>query len=214
MFKNEMDNSKNSGKSILRFVFLLITLILIVWAFWPERRTIEKVPLKITSQNGLDSSDEFQLINQLNEYQVVINSPVSIEMKEMENIIILLERTSQAEGVIDGLGNYTDGALAIEISIKMPNAEIRPGSEIIESFIGQDAQIFIFNISAMNSGDYLSGNVWVYMLIYDSEDQLIERFPLLVFPMQIRLVQFWQLNPQTLKIFFAGIFLFLFLFFH
>jgi len=112
------------------------------------------------------------------------------------------------------LGNYTDGTLAIEISIKMPNAEIRPGTEIIEPFIGQDAQIFIFNISAMNSGDYLSGNVWVYMLIYDSEDQLIERFPLLVFPMQIRLVQFWQLNPQTLKIFFAGIFLFLFLFFH
>ena len=91
-----MDNSKNSGKSILRFVFLLITLILIVWAFWPERRTIEKVPLKITSQNGLDSSDEFQLINQLNEYQVVINSPVSIEMKKMENIVILLEKTSQA----------------------------------------------------------------------------------------------------------------------
>ena len=209
-----MDNSKNSGKSILRFVFLLITLILIVWAFWPERRTIEKVPLKITSQNGLDSSDEFQLINQLNEYQVVINSPVSIEMKEMENIVILLEKTSQAEGVIDGLGNYTDGTLAIEISIKMPNAEIRPGTEIIEPFIGQDAQIFIFNISAMNSGNYLSGDVWVYMLIYDSEDQLIERFPLLVFPMQIRLVQFWQLNPQTLKIFFAGIFLFLFLFFH
>jgi len=209
---NEMGNLKNSKKSNLRIIFLLLSIILVGWTFWPEKRTIERVPLKITGQDGLNI-DKFQVINQLNDYQVVINYPASINVKEMEDIIIVLERTSQTEGVIDGSVNHSDVTLAIEFSIQIPNAEIRPAVEIIEPFIGQDSQIFIFNISAINSDDHLSGDVWVHMLIYGLEDQLIERFPLLVFPIQIRLLQILGLNPHIIKMLLASLFFILFLFF-
>lgn len=200
-------------KFILRFLFLFIFLILIGWAFWPEPRNIEEITLEIRKDHAI-GRNEMQLAEKLNEYQVVINSPHSIEINETENIILLVERNLQAEEADCKLENPSDGTLAIEISIRIPNAEFNPGPKIIEPFIGQDSQIFIFNISAKDAGSNLSGDVWVYLLVYGSEDNPIERVPLIIIPLQIRLKQLLGFNPQLIKTISAGMFLFLFIFFN
>jgi len=208
-----MPNLNITRKSILRISFLILSFFFIGWAIWPERRVVREVPLETKSQDILQI-DEMNLIEELNDYQVVINSPYSVEINEAENIIILLERTIAEENIVLGTEELLNQTLAVEVSIRISNVVLNPGSEIIEPFISQDSQIFIFNISSDKPGNRISGDVWVNLLIYDSEEKLIERFPLLILPMQMKVVHLFGTSPYILKLFSAGIFLFLFLFFH
>jgi hypothetical protein len=75
-------------------------------------------------------------------------------------------------------------ALALETRLVIPNLRSEPGDVIIQPFVGEDTQSFVFTISPLASGT-VSGKLWVYADVRDTAAGEGQSLPLFSIPLDL-----------------------------
>jgi hypothetical protein len=72
------------------------------------------------------------------------------------------------------------------------------GNRIISTFVGADAQAFLFTISPVNA-QTASGQLWVTADVYDASGQSLSHIPLFTVPFEIEVVSILGLPPTIVR---------------
>jgi len=133
---------------MLAFVFLLVSLPLLVWGFWPPRR--ETVVLPLLPAPGMPSLPEARTIR-------LEFSPV---MRAGDSQIVELNLTADGEAADTSL--YEEYRVIAEARLELPFANVRP-ADIVSTALGQGgAATFYWEVTPREQG-VSRGTAWLYL---------------------------------------------------
>jgi len=133
---------------MLAFVFLLVSLPLLFWGFWPPRR--ETVILPLLPAPGMPSLPEARTIR-------LEFSPV---MRAGDSQIVELNLTADGEAADTSL--YEEYRVIAEARLELPFANVRP-ADIVSTALGQGgAATFYWEVTPREQG-VSRGTAWLYL---------------------------------------------------
>ena len=133
---------------MLAFVFLLVSLSLLFWGFWPPRR--ETVVLPLLPAPGMPSLPEARTIR-------LEFSPV---MRAGDSQIVELNLTADGEAADTSL--YEEYRVIAEARLELPFANVRP-ADIVSTALGQGgAATFYWEVTPREQG-VSRGTAWLYL---------------------------------------------------
>ena len=133
---------------MLAFVFLLVSLPLLFWGFWPPRR--ETVILPLLPAPGMPSLPEARTIR-------LEFSPV---MRAGDSQIVELNLTADGEATDTSL--YEEYRVIAEARLELPFANVRP-ADIVSTALGQGgAATFYWEVTPREQG-VSRGTAWLYL---------------------------------------------------
>jgi len=139
---------KRKIRLVITFVFLAISLPLLVWGFWPPRRETRVVPL--LPVDGMPSLPEARTIH-------LTFSPV---MSAGDTQIVELNLSADGESADTSL--YEAYNVIVEARLELPFADVRP-ADIVSTALGEGgAATFYWEVNPHETGD-LRGTVWLYL---------------------------------------------------
>jgi hypothetical protein len=133
---------------IFSFIFLAVSLPLLVWGFWPPRR--ETVVLPLLPAPGMPSLPEARTIR-------LEFSPV---MRAGDSQIVELTLTADGEAADTSL--YEEYRVIAEARLELPFANVRP-ADIVSTALGQGgAATFYWEVNPREQG-VSRGTAWLYL---------------------------------------------------
>lgn len=183
---NGMNRKTRNSKlrSTLRIGLMAVSVLLIAWSFWPparDRHTLRVNPQLIESAAQADCAP----LNQLLDYEFEVVTPRALWKTQSSTVLMTATRVSDTGGA-GAVLPLSDGscALALETRLVIPNLRTVPGDVIIQPFVGDDTQSFVFTISPLASGT-VSGKLWVYADVRDTANGEGQSLPLFAIPLDL-----------------------------
>ncbi len=133
---------------MLAFVFLLVSLPLLFWGFWPPRR--ETVVLPLLPAPGMPSLPEARTIR-------LEFSPV---MRAGDSQIV--ELNLSADGEAGDASLYEEYNVIVEARLDLPFTDVRP-ADVVSTALGEGgAATFYWEVNPREEG-VLRGTAWLYL---------------------------------------------------
>jgi hypothetical protein len=163
---------------------MAVSVLLIAWSFWSparDRHTLRINPQLIESAAQPDCVP----LNQLLDYEFEVVTPRALWKTQSSTVLMTATRVSDMGGA-GAVLPLSDGscALALETRLVIPNLRSEPGDVIIQPFVGEDTQSFVFTISPLASGT-VSGKLWVYADVRDTAAGEGQSLPLFSIPLDL-----------------------------
>ena len=133
---------------VLASVFLVISLPLLFWGFWPPRR--ETVTLPLLPADGMPSLPEARTIH-------LTFSPV---MRAGDAQIVELNLSADGEAEDNRL--YEEYNVIVEARLDLPFADVRPAEVVSTALTEGGAATFYWDVNPHEEGE-LRGTVWLYL---------------------------------------------------
>ncbi len=130
------------------FVFILVSLPLLSWGFWPPHR--ETVILPLLPAAGMPSLPEARTIR-------LMFSPV---MRAGDSQIV--ELNLSADGDAGDASLYEEFNVIVEARLDLPFANVRPADVVSTALAEGGAATFYWEVNPREEGE-LSGTVWLYL---------------------------------------------------
>ena len=174
----------NQLRSKFRIGLMAISILLIAWSFWPparDRQTLRVNPQFIESAAQPDCAP----LNQLLDYEFELVTPRALWKAQSSTVLMTVTRIEDAGAVKTVLPPTSEScSLALETRLVMSNLRSEPGDVIIQPFVGDDTQSFVFTISPLASGT-VSGKLWVYADVRDTAAGEGQALPLFAIPLDL-----------------------------
>ncbi len=140
---------------VLASVFLVISLPLLVWGFWPPRRETATVPLVLPA--GIPSLPD----------ERTIRLTFSPRLRVGDSQIVELNVTSEG-GVTDG-GVYDAYNVIAEARLDLSLADVRPVETVSAALVEGGGATFYWEVNPREVGA-LRGTVWLYLRFVPKAD--------------------------------------------
>lgn len=190
-------NNKNENNIDPRswLIWLVIPLAFIVWSLWPQPAVLRTMRV---NSSLLDPAftQGCPLLDQVARYDFEVKLPRRVWKSEQANLILTL----RAPRDLKALTGSEQGAcsLAIETTLSSSNLLIEPGDTLIEPFIGQASQSFVYSVS-LRSAPYAGGTLWIYVKLKAGAAQDVTRLPLFSLPFQVEEASILGLPPALVR---------------
>lgn len=138
---------------MLAFVFLLVSLPLLVWGFWPPHR--ETVVLPLLPAPGMPSLPEARTIR-------LKFSPV---MRAGDSQIVELNLSADGAAADTSLADtslYEEYHVIVEARLDLPLADVRPADIVSTALAEGGVATFYWDVNPREEGE-LRGTVWLYL---------------------------------------------------
>ncbi len=186
---------KKKNRFSIKLCWMLIPLTLIIVSLWPQPSTIHT--LKI-DQVFLDPAlmQSCPLLRRLSAYDFELKLPQRIWKTEEANLILTL----RAPESTTPLTAEEQGAcgLALETNLMVGHLFAKPGNILIEPFVGQETQSFLYAVSLQDE-ETARGEVWIYANVKPTGAQSTQRLPLFSIPLEISAVSILGLPPALVR---------------
>ncbi len=194
MKRNKIEKRKKADTRLWLYG-LVLPLTFIVWSLWPQPSV-----LRIMRVNSalLDPAltKSCLLLDQVARYDFEVKLPRRVWKSEQANLILTL----RAPRDLKSLTGSEQGACSLAVETNLPATDliIEPGETMIEPFIGQPSQSFVYSVS-LRSGKAANGTLWIYAKLKTDTSQTINRLPLFSIPFQIKEASILGLPPALVR---------------
>lgn len=184
---------KNNLRSNL--YWLLIPFAFIVWSLWPQPSLLRTMHV---NESLIDPAltQSCPLLVQVAKYDYEVKLPRRIWKSEAANIILTLRGPADLKTMTSEEINAC--SLAVETDLSAADLIAEPGETLIEPFIGQKNQSFIYTVNLRNA-QTASGSLWIYAKLKAANASSITRLPLFSIPLEIGEVSILGLPPAIVR---------------
>ena len=143
--------NRDAMKNILLFIslfILVLSMLFLVWGFWPPRRETVTVPL--LPADGMPSLPEVRTIH-------LTFSPVT---RAGDAQIVELNLSADGEAVDASL--YEEYNVIVEARLDLPFADVRPAEVVSTALAEGGAATFYWEVNPREEGE-LRGTIWLYL---------------------------------------------------
>lgn len=194
MQKNMTKNGKKIDTRSWLY-WLVIPLTFIVWSLWPQPQATWELRME---ESLLDqaATQSCPLLNLLSRYDFIVKSPQRIWNTEQTNLLLTLQAPRDLMPL--SVDEINACSLALETNLAVSNLAIEPGETLIEPFVGNESQIFLYAVSLRGTG-IARGEMWIVAKYKSAGVSNAVRLPLFSVPIEITPVSILGLPPALVR---------------
>ncbi|NPV42330.1 MAG: hypothetical protein HPY72_13450 [Anaerolineae bacterium] len=175
--------------------WLVIPLTFIVWSLWPQPQATWELRM---DESLLDqpATQSCPLLNRLSRYDFIVKLPQRIWNTEQTNLLLTLQ--APRDLLFLSVNEMNACSLALETNLVVSNLAIQPGETLIEPFVGNESQIFLYAVSLRGTG-IARGEMWIVAKYKPAGALNALRLPLFSVPVEITPVSILGLPPALVR---------------
>jgi hypothetical protein len=178
-----------------RLYWLLIPFAFIVWSLGPQPALLRTMNV---NESLIDPAltQSCPLLAQVVQYDYEVKIPRRIWKSEAANIILTLRAPADMKVLNEEA--LSACSLAVETDLSAADLIAEPGETLIEPFIGQKNQSFVYTVNLRNA-QVASGSLWIYAKLKAADASSVTRLPLFSIPLEIGEVSILGLPPMIVR---------------
>lgn len=194
MRKNKIKKAEKANTHSWLF-WLVIPLTFIIWSLWPQPQATWKLHM---GESLLDqpATQSCPLLNRLSRYDFIVKLPQRIWKTEQTNLLLTLQAPRDLLPL--SVDEINACSLALETNLAVSNLAIQPGETLIEPFVGNESQIFLYAVSLRGTG-IARGEMWIVAKYKSAGALNAVRLPLFSVPVEITPVSILGLPPALVR---------------